>query len=194
MSLFKRALEDNSEAEQTDKTILMKGPLAEIYTNALDIAYAKNPETGERVVDEAGKPVMAEPPEPTATQDAGNIAQETEAIDVMMAQQLARAMAAQDAKPTDSFQTVYGVSKDNVDDDVVVDVTKEIVNQPENSEFILIMDGTQPSANGSNASVPQERMERMDMLTSALEAIVEVHGGKVYKSLKEFTLSRQTRS
>ena len=39
MNLLKRALE--SDVEPEGKTIVMKGPLSEVYTQALNIAYSK---------------------------------------------------------------------------------------------------------------------------------------------------------
>jgi hypothetical protein len=189
MTMLRRALEnsdastDDNNVSDASKMIVMKGPLAEIYKNALDVLYAKDPATGERIHDDEGKPVLTEP-----SKECQTISIETEAIDVMLARQLARSMSAQNVKPTDSFQTVYGVSKDAVTDETMVEVTNELAAQPEtSSDFVLIVDGTQPSSIGDNTSVPQEKMVQMQ---NALECVVEAYRGKVYHSLKEFAEAR----
>lgn len=168
MSMLRAALESEEEEQPGEQSIVMKGPLAEIYTNALNVAYAKDD--------------PLEVVEQTA-------ALESAAIDVMMAQQLAKAMSTdEDSSPTDAFQTVYGVSKDAVSDEIIVDVTSELASPERNGEFALIIDGTQPGDNSTGTSLPEERMVE---LSAVLEGLVEAHGGKVYRSLKEFGESRK---
>lgn len=170
MKLLRRALEDANSSDDNEQTIVMKGPLADVYTKALDVAYAKdNPD--------------AQQPEPEAV-----AAMESQQMDVAIMQKLQAALAAGSAPPTDNFQTVYGVSRDELNDDVVVDVTSELAEQPENSEFVLVVDATTPGANGEGASAPVERLEE---ISAALECMVMAHGGKVYSSLKDYAASRK---
>lgn len=145
-----------------EKTILMKGPLAEVFTRALDIAYAKtDPESGEAL--------------------------ESQQMDVAMMQKLASSMVNGEVPPTNNFQTVYGVSRDAVDQGTVVDITQELgARQNDRGDFFLIIDGTQPGDNSDVSSTPVETMR----MISALECLMESHGGKVYSSLQEFAQSR----
>jgi hypothetical protein len=165
-SMLAQALEGEAVVQAVspdEQTIMMKGPLAEIYTRALDIAYAKpDPLTGESVM-------------------------ESQQMDVAMLQKLATSLSGVAPMPTNNFQTVYGVSRDAVDKTVVVNITKEITN-PENvgRDFFLIIDGTQPGANSDVSSAPVETMRMID----ALECLVESHGGKVFTSLQQFADSR----
>jgi hypothetical protein len=176
MKLLRRALEDNESSGQdgAEQTIVMKGPLAEVYTNALNVAYAKDNPNAET--------------QPTEEQVA---AMESQQMDVEVMQKLYAAVADNNAPPTNNFQTVYGVSRDEVSEDVVVDVTKELAQlsaQQDEAEFILIVDATQPSTNGEQHSNPVERVEQ---LGAALETIVEAHGGRVFHSLKDYAASRK---
>lgn len=166
-SLLARALESENVTtpDSTEKTIVIKGPLSDVYTKALSIAYAKTE------------------PNPEATE----VATESQQMDVVMFEKLAAQMKLNsDVPPTHHFQTVYGVSRDNVTQDVVVDITQEVVNQPERGDFYLIIDGTKPGANSETVSAPEETVR----MIAAVECIVESYGGKVFSSLEEFAKSR----
>lgn len=170
MKMLRRALEDANPSDDTgaDKTIVMKGPLAEIYGQALAVAMAKEDPN-------------AEAPAPEA-----EAALESQQMDVAELQKLAGAMA-NDAAPTSNFQTVYGVARDEMDEDTIVDVTTQLATQPDLSEFVLVIDSTSPSGNGTSAQEPQERIEEIG---AALECMVTAHGGKVFTSLRSFAASR----
>jgi hypothetical protein len=172
MKMLRRALEDANASDQTgaEQTIVMKGPLAEVYGRALDVAYAKN------------DPNADEP----APEDIA--AMESQQMDVAELQKLASSIAAADAAPTNNFQTVYGVARDDLNEDVIVDVTTQLADQPDQSEFVLVIDATNPGANGDASSAPQERLEE---LSSALECMVMAHKGKVFTSLKSYAASRR---
>ncbi len=179
MRLFRLALEKEEVPNVTDhvkeekiSTIIMKGPLSEVYTKALKIAYAKDPDTGITEIEQKEH----------KEKEAGTVeALESSAIDVA----IANAVAANSSQvtPTDSFQTVYGVAKDYVNDDTLLDISKELNNCPENSEFILIIDGTQAGPDSQVSSIPQERMVQIQ---SAIECLVDVYKGKIFHSLEEF--------
>lgn len=163
-NLLAQALESEAIATVApdEKTIVMKGPLAEVFTRALDIAYAKpDPITGE--------------------------AMESQQMDVAMMQKLAAALNTNDAPPTNNFQTVYGVSRDAVTPQTIVDLTQEITHgSDDRGDFYLIIDGTQPGDNGNASSTPVDTVR----MISAMECLVEAHGGKVFTSLEEFAKSR----
>ena len=164
MRLLRRALEEISgQTNDEDKGIVIKGPLSDEFTDALNKEYAKEPE-------ETGA------------------AMESAAIDTMMMQQLAKSMNIQNNSPTDSFQTVYGVSKDEVTQDTIVEVASELSAQQDTRDFILIIDGTTPGDNGDSNSAP---IERLEILNSALECLVIAHGGKVYSSLTQYAKTRK---
>jgi hypothetical protein len=159
--MLRRALEDIVPEVTTEdgETILMKGPLSEIFTQALDVAYAKeNPDE--------------------------NASLESQQMDVAIMSKLSNAIS-NSPSPTTNLQTVYGVSKDAISEDTVVDVTTELANAPDESDFVLIIDAV---GNGRNSTEPTERM--ID-LAEAMECLVECHGGKVFTSLKDYVNSRK---
>lgn len=160
-SLLRRAME--SEAAQVEeKTIEMKGPLAAVYTEALNQAYAKSDNP-----------------------DADTPALESQAIDAMIAQSLARYTSPDEQEA--AAVTVYGVAEADVSEQTVVDVAQELTSKDEGGEFFLIIDATNPSSNGDNSSAPTEEFVRLD---AALECMVQSFGGKVYRSLADFAKGR----
>jgi len=154
MKLLARALEAIEAPVPEEQTVVMMGPLSAIYAKALDIAYAKQ------------DPAM-----------------ESQQMDVAIMQKLAAAMSPNSA-PTSNFQTVYGVSRNALTQDVVIDITQELAKN--NGEFYLIIDATQPGANGTMSAAPQETFK----MIQALESLVASHGGKVFSNLQDFANSR----
>jgi hypothetical protein len=278
MHLLRRALEDSSIVNDDDKTIVMRGPLSEIYTQALNKVYAKDndqsitpdtngiPPANQDTLDEeaalealkdkststdkkkivktkkAFKPVVKkgsfhewlgkkpgdkitdadiekglksnDPHVKKMAQFAKNakkwhrakkgnkitkeeftgvsleeisnklvskIVLESQQMDVAIMNKMAAALIDPDVEPTDNFTTVYGTSKDSIDKDTVVDVTSELANTPDNSDFVMVIDATQPGDNSDSVSEPTERV--ID-LTGALECLVECHNGKTFYDLK----------
>jgi hypothetical protein len=158
---MRQALEDSDSSPDIDQeaSIILKGPLSQVYSDALQKAYSNDR------------------PEENATST------ESQQIDATIMSKLADMLAPQQAQATDGYQTVYGVSKDQVDDEVVVDVTKELTQAPQSSDgrgFVLVIDGTQPGANGQYEGDDQVRV------VSALESLVVSMGGKVFHSLKDY--------
>lgn len=151
------AMEEISEADD-DKTVILKGPLSEVYSKALADAYAKdNGQSSEQT---------------TAVL-------ESQQMDVAMVQKLSSAISDLTTAPTDNYQTIYGVSKHEVTQDDVVDMTSELVNA-QDGRFILVLDATVPSQGGDVGGEEQK-----ELLTSAMEQLVLAHGGQVYHSLPE---------
>ena len=264
MRLFNRALESSEEEE---KTIVMKGPLSDIYCQALSIAYAKDnvdavdvsdaqpdavpdvamesasngkkktppkkkegldldvkknafhkwlkKEPGEKITSaDIEKGLKSTDPHvrrmaqfaknakkwqkgKTATEDFdivsfNNLVMETQQMDMAMLQKLAASVSP--SAPTDNFQTVYGVSKDQLTEEDVVSVTNELAktNQDKSDgkdvDFILVMDAATPKkpSHDQDAAV----VERLVDLSEAMECMVLCNGGKVYHSLREFSENR----
>jgi len=257
MNLFRQALESEEipagTIDNAEKTIVMKGPLSEVYTQALHVAYAKddpvdaptvtetstdnkdvaleaavdkkkkdskdkkeqikvkknsfhkwlhkNP--GEKITDaDIEKGLKSDDPHvrkmaifaknakkwhDKATMEAFDIVafdkviMESQQMDVAIMQKLAASINDNGAPPTDNFQTIYGVSKDDVTDETVVEVTSELAK--DNGDFVLILDAVNPSS--SDAVVD----EKVVNLSQALETITLSHGCKVFHSLKEYSES-----
>lgn len=164
------ALESDKPAEDP-KTVVMQGPLAEIYRKALDVAYAKKDSvTGEATVGQAD-----------------GIATESQANDAMMLSHLRdmlgnhdQALSAnereEDGEPS-AVLTIYGVSDAQVEDQDVVNVTQQLARCSGQDDFVLILDATSRNDGNTNTS-GRERLV-------ALEAMTQAHGRRVYRSLEQ---------
>jgi hypothetical protein len=166
-----------------------------VYAKALDIAYAKDDPTDDAVDNASEAAAAPDTPQEAATNDAPETAvvettengtdqpvMESAANDVMM-QQAAAAVLNTPEPVANTTLTVYGVNKNELDQDTVVDMTKELVNHENPSDFVLIVDGTQPGPNGETAGEPGERLEA---ISSAMECMVEAFGGRTFPSLEAF--------
>ncbi|SAK59460.1 hypothetical protein AWB81_01849 [Caballeronia arationis] len=173
MSLLKAALEGEFVGQQetpaqgaSDKEMLeLKGPLSEVFSQALAQAYAR--------------PTSNDPPE-------GGVATESQANDALAIAQLVNDVEmAGAATPSDGNSTVvYGVAASDVKPENIVEVSKDLADRDlDEAEFVLVMDATNPSVNGDDSGVPTERIE---YLGKALEALAEAYGVKVYPSLEAF--------
>ncbi len=163
-SILRRALEaydSQSTGGDDDKMIVMKGPLSELYTQALNRVYAKE--------------APAE----------GVVATESQANDQLMMQALASDYNNPTGDGTGGATTVYGVSAQGVGEEDLVSLTQALGGP---DEMVLIIDGTDPGPNAPNDSIPTEQVV---MLKSAMESMVLAHKGRVYHSLQEFASSRR---
>lgn len=202
----------SAETATSEPTIEVKGPLSDVYAKALDIAYAKEDPNGDAVdnaseaaTDEAAAEAAPAPQEaaPDNTSETAVVettdngtdqpvmesataevypAVESAANDVLAAQ--AAAAVVHTPEPVaNTTLTVYGVNKNDIDEGTVVDMTKELANHDNPTDFVLIVDGTQPGPNGEAASAPEERIEA---ITDAMECMVEAFGGRTFPSLEAF--------
>jgi hypothetical protein len=180
-SMFRLALEGEQIQETrrpNEPTIVMSGPLSEIFTKALDVAYAKSRSEGEAVV-----------------------AVESQAQDVTIMQKIVESInnnATQVAEPVNTEGVpagdgadlqVYGVAKADITDSDVVDVADALMNEDTETrpkEFVVVVDSTIPGANGPG-SAPEEEVE---YLSEAMEALTKRLGGKFYRSFEEFVEAR----
>lgn len=165
------ALEDDAVTISPETTIELKGPLAEVYSDALDAAYQKS--ENENVSLNLEAPV-------TAVLESMKVSLETAAIDTTTLGTVAAAI--NNAANTEDTTTVYAVKAEDVDNQTVVDVTKEIVTASESpdSNLAVVIDGT-----SGDADTLQENIQAVE-LAGALESIAVAHGVKVYHSLGEF--------
>lgn len=165
MRMLQRALEgmDDSQDDTMNQTVVMKGPLAEVMTKALNVAYAKP------------DPVTGEP------------AMESQAQEVTLIQQMINQAAGNE--PMDHGLKIYGVSQDDFNQQVLTEITTDManeINEEKPADYVVIVDGTRPGENSENAGVPQETVVKLE---SAMESITNALGGKFYRSLEEFVES-----
>lgn len=165
MSLLRKALEGDQVTEQPsvaevtppasplpeaaqpsqEKTVIMQGPLGQVYTQALAMAFSKpDPEQTQ------------ETPAETVTE----IAMETQANDAIMAENALKAVTGVEADTVENPQAlIYGVSAAHVDDQTVVDVASQLsqfeMDQPE--EFILVVDATDMAASADDGQNPLDQ-------------------------------------
>ena len=115
-------------------------------------------------------------------------AAESQQMDVAIMDKMAEAVNGKNsASPTDNFTTVYGVSKNDLDEQDAVDVVSELAATPEGGEFVLITDFCAPGTNGTIGGGE----ERSEIIGQSLECLVECHGGKVFHSLNDYIASRR---
>lgn len=164
MRMLQRALEGMDDAQDPmNQTVVMKGPLAEVMTKALNVAYAK--------------------PDPVT----GEAAMESQAQEVTLIQQMIS--QANGGETPDQGLKIWGVSKDDFNQEVLTEITADMaaeVNEEKPSDYVVIVDGTRPGENSESAGVPEETVVKLE---SAMESITTALGGKFYRSLEEFVES-----
>ncbi|MNU19638.1 hypothetical protein D3C71_78700 [compost metagenome] len=198
-TLFRLALEDGETQPADQKEIVMQGPLAEVYAKALDVVYAKPDALTDETVFGGDKNQDANEPTANSTEaaadkahDAGGVAatdqtgtdivaQETQANDALTAQAVAAQSAPREEAPSADI-TIYGVSQVDVTEGTVSEVTKQITERKPGSEYILILDATQPGPNGSVGAGGERAID----LNAALETVASCLGAKVYPSLEAY--------
>lgn len=170
--LLRLALENTAPEADGKPTIVMQGPLAEVFRKALDIAYAKKDTI-------TGEPVVGQ--QDNIATEAQRLAAESMANDALMLSHMSRVQDAEPAQPgsaNEPVMNVYGVSLGKINDDTVVDVTRRLAKLPAGREFFLVVDGT-------GAGPDSEVVNAGELKFMALEQVVKAHGGKTFKSLKE---------
>lgn len=161
MRNFKRAWEAYDETPNGDGKIEMKGPLSNVYSQALQEVFKR--------------------PSPTEGETSSN---ETAANDELTLRRLAEDLF---NPPESGTSTVlYGVDRGEVTPEDVVSITKEYEANPD-VPVVLIMDGTTPGPNGQDDSEPVARIKH---LTDALESICHASGGQIYATLKDYARAR----
>ena len=216
-SLLRAALEGELGNPPEDERELMeiKGPLSEVFSQALNQVYAR-PDAppadpaDSGGVDAHGAAGATEPASRTRALDATkgttsgaepSQALESQANDALALAQLISnvELTGADTAPGTAGTTVYGVSAAEVKPEHIVEVSQDLAQRnPDVDDYVLVMDATQPSVNGSDSSNPEPRVVGLESgLSSALEALVVAYGSRVYPSLEAFArdwLERRHRS
>lgn len=199
-------------AATEDTTVVVQGPLADVYSDALLKTYDKedggagelqagdpaaNPEpaaeTGEEVkVDVSNltpkEGETAETVEAAVVSEIGNIVLESQAIDAAVAQSLAQALS--DGAPEDGseFETLYAVDQSMVQQQDVKDVTAILAETDKPENVTVLIDDVVPEAvviDGTPEVVASQE------LAVALESMVIAMGGRVVHSFPEYLKSRK---
>ncbi len=159
MSLLRRSLEDGNE----DKTVLLKGPLSDVYTQALAIAYSKETPTD-------------------ALPDSGNISVESQANDSIVQAAIIRAISGGDTVDTNSATTVYGVSQNSLTQNDVVEIVNLIKDNESNPDnLIIVVD----SGDSEDTTKFVDISEISKELTSAIEHLGAAYHVPVTHSLQD---------
>lgn len=195
---------DNPEIQEgnDELAVVMKGPLADVYTDALDKAYAKvggdpsvssepSSETGQNV--ESGQLQLQpgqtdEPVEAGVIPEVTKVVLESMAMDQAAMQVLHGAMA--DEEPKDEeYMTLFAVDQTDIGPQEVIDVTNILndTDKPENVT-VLIDSVVPPNVDGTEASA--EEKAEMQNMSVGLEHLVIGMGGKVVHSFKDFIAAR----
>ena len=115
-------------------------------------------------------------------------AEETQQIDVAIMQKMANSIN-RNNPPTDNYLTVFGISKDAVTPEDIVEVITNIEESKKNpnsiDDFVLILDAVTPYSN----EVVSIKVEEAAKMATALENIASANNIKVYSNLKDYLLS-----
>jgi hypothetical protein len=148
--------ENPQQAENEEPTVVMTGPLAEIFRKALNVAYANDdPVTGQ----------------PTL---------ESQAQDAQIAQLLREALLKEEERDLAPL-TVYGVSRVDATMDNLQEVAQQAIGRPSDEIFVLVSDYTQPGPNGESGGGSEEYLP----IAVAMESMVKGLGGHVVHSLED---------
>ena len=181
--LMRMAFEEESQAETP--TIVMQGPLADVYRQALDTALAKTDPTSLT---------------PEQLESTPGVATESMANDFFLAQHLASQKGEDPDEGShksapqalaEGNTTIYGVSAATADDQTVVDLTRALAQHKPERDFFLVIDATQP---GPNSEVVNPGQEVYKDLTATLEGMTRAHGGKTFKNLGELAKHMKSQS
>lgn len=182
---LRAALENSINGQSANNlTVMMKGPLADTYTQALDLAYSKiDPATGQPIgMLVAGNEnlnstaIVDTPVTPVPASPALESEQQEEQLLMDLKTNLAPATGMGEGE---TFLTIYGVDKDDIQPEHIIEITELAANPRIGDKLLVVADATQPSADG-RASKGSDKIVN---LSKALEAITEAYGVKVYPSL-----------
>jgi len=160
------------EEYEQEKSFVFKGPMAEMMTQALQVAYSKkDPVTEEAEVGEEATPAL-----------------ESAAQDQQLLEQMLDRIAPEDAQDSSNVTIVYGFPNDSVTSGDVTEITEEFQRRMEESEdgdiskeVAIVIDGTQIGEDGKEVM----KDEKVVDLTPALESIAQAYGVPVYRSLAD---------
>jgi hypothetical protein len=206
------AMEDYDPAATTpateDTTVVMKGPLADVYSEALLKTQDKSaPAEG---VPAEGDPNSTEPKaevdttnlqpaagetqetvEAAIVSEVGNIVLESQAIDAAVASSLANSIADEAPQDNAGYETLYAIDETQVTPDSVKDVTQILAEADKPENVTVLIDDVVPDEvlDSESPTVISNSGE----LAVALESMVTALGGNVVHSFKDYVTQRAKR-
>lgn len=171
---------------EADDNVLISGPLANVYAQALAKAYGK---------DEEGNDTS---PVGIIDTDAEGkaISMETQAMDVAEADKLVSKLLQVSNRPTKDYTRIYATSPTEVNEEVAKEIISNILAAPKFTQFILVMDSTDLSELGYVDKAVTRTPRDYRNVNVGVEAFVKGVGGKVVYSLEELkeTLPKYTKA
>lgn len=201
-----------------EDTVVMKGPLADNFSAALDAVYDKaNPapaegengepgtrteppaETGENVDPAAVAPTPGTEIDPveaeTAIPEITQVVLESQAIDAAVVQALAAATT--DEAPTDGtdYATLYAIDESQLKPENVVEVTQLLAQADDPENVSVLIADVLPEAGAAGVVAPTAEQAaaadaETEKLIVAVESVVVNMGGKVYRSFGDYIKAR----
>lgn len=167
-----------------EAAIVMKGPLSDAYTKALNLVYANDaPNPGAPAPGEA-TPNAPETPVPEVDEAKSTLGLESLVNDSLVLRGMMARMAFEPHEQEKPKQTVYAVRQCDVTPQVVKEVINDLADRRDrDGDYILIIDATQPGPNSPNVSAPTDRAK---MLSASLENMVVTMGGVHYQSFGQY--------
>lgn len=151
--------------EGQKELMVLKGPLAEQFSQALAQMYDKNKPVEQQQEEAAVEGVAVE----SQANDALSLADLAESVQILGEEDV-----------QDGATTVYGVDEADVKPEDVVEVSQELTDvDPEEPDFVLVMNGDGASGNE---------------YAKALESICERAGVEVFPSLEAFAEKRKEKA
>lgn len=167
-----------------EASIVMRGPLADAYTKALNLVYANDASAGTSEPGEATPNAPTETPVPEIDAAKQTLGLESLESDALIMRSMMARMAFEPPEKEKPRQTVYAVTQKDVTPQIVKEVVTELADSSDRQdEFILIIDGTQAGPNSQNVSEPTDTVKT---LCASLEQLVVTMGGQSYHNFGEY--------
>lgn len=192
---------DTAVATNEDTTVVMKGPLADVYSDALSVVYDKeggnnvDPVATGEVNTTDMTPVVNDGQDTIETavlSEVKNVVTESQAIDAAVAQSLANAMADAPPEGATDYQTLYAVDETQVKAEDVKDVTAILAAAESPENVTVLIDNVVPNELAVKETSELD-VEKAKELATSLESMVISLGGKVVRSYKDFVTQEVAR-
>lgn len=194
-----------------DTLVVMKGPLADVYSEALAKVYDKEqpieaPKEGDPAAEpkpesETGFSVdttnlqpaegqTQETVEAAIVSEVGNIVLESQAIDAAVAASIASALSDEAPADNDGYETLYAIDETQVTPAETVNVTELLAEADKPENVTVLIDNVVPDAvlDPTSPTVTDTKD-----LTAALESMVIAMGGNVVRSFGDYVKARAAR-
>lgn len=199
------AMEEQLVTSDTDGTVLMKGPLANVYAAALDEVYNKeNPssdptappepsaETGTNVPADATIPepgTALEVTETTTIPEVTAIVLESQAMDAAVISALAAQATTEAPKNDTEYATLYAIDESQIDSVTTVEVTQMLAEADRPEDIAVLIDNVMPA--DETVEVTDAQANKTEQMVIGLESLVKGLGGKVYRNFPDYVASRR---